>query len=79
MMGAHRYGKPGHKYVQPAYNKSGLRWVAQGFEPAGKTVNLGTFDTPERGQMAVRLFNYWVSRGYCTDQIPRQPRTRDAI
>lgn len=78
-MTSHRYRKPGHKYVQPVYNKSGLRWVAQGFEPAGKTVNLGTFDTPERGQMAVRLFNHWISRGYHTEDIPRQPRTRDAI
>lgn len=40
---------------------------------------LGTFDTPERASVAVRLFEHWVAAGHDVNAIPRQPRTRDAI
>lgn len=42
-------------------------------------VNVGTFDTPERASLAVRLFEYWIASGHNPHAIPRQPRTVDAI
>lgn len=78
-MGCHRYRRPGFKYTQPVYNKSGTRWTAQGYEPGGKTIGLGTFDTALRAQMAVRLFKFWLAKGFAASAIPRMPRTKDAI
>ncbi len=78
-MASHRYRRDGVKYVQPIHNKSGTRWTAQGYEPDGKTCGLGTFDTALRAQMAVRLFKFWLAKGFAASAIPRMPRTKDAI
>ena len=40
---------------------------------------LGTFESLERRNIAVKLFKYWVSVGNAPENIPRQPRTKDAI
>ena len=78
-MGSHRYRRQGFRYVQPAYNSDGVRWVAQGQLPGGGNVNLGTFDTPLRAQIAVRLYKLWLAKGFDVSVIPRMPRTKDAI
>lgn len=74
-MASHRYRNPAtHGAVR---NRFG-RWQAQK-TIGGRTAGFGTFDTPERASLAVRLFEHWMSRGYYPEDVPRQPRTRDAI
>ena len=41
--------------------------------------SLGTFESLERRNIAIKLFKYWVSVGNAPENIPRQPRTKDAI
>ena len=40
---------------------------------------LGTFETLARCKIAVKLFKYWVAAGNAPENIPRQPKTKDAI
>ncbi len=42
-------------------------------------VHLGTFDTPERANMAYRIFRHFADAGYDMDKRPRYPKTVDAI
>lgn len=75
-MTSHRYRKPG---VRGTTRTPQGRYVTQARMTKHDWVNVGTFDTPERASLAVRLFEHWVARGHDPYAVPRQPRTRDAI
>lgn len=44
----------------------------------GTMKNVGTFSTPERAFLAVRLFLYW-SKTFHVSEIPRKPSHVDAL
>ena len=44
----------------------------------GTMKNVGTFSTPERASLAVRLFLYW-SKTFHSLEIPRKPSHVDAL
>lgn len=53
----------------------GVYYSTTGFS-AGVHVNqkkchLGVFKTPERASVSVRLFKYWLRKGFKHDEIPR--------
>ncbi|NEK84041.1 MAG: hypothetical protein G3W58_22910 [Pantoea ananatis] len=78
-MTSHCYRKPGYPYTTPVRNKSGTRWLAQGYAPGQGTTSLGTFDSPERANLATRLYKHWLSKGCAPGDIPRSPQTREAV
>ncbi|KAF2282293.1 hypothetical protein GH714_044137 [Hevea brasiliensis] len=67
-MTSHRYRKPGHN-MSSVFNKSGTRWTARAMSREARQL-AGHLDTPERGQMAVRLFNHGLAEVRKTEDIP---------
>lgn len=78
-MGTHRYRQHSHKGVTPVIAAGVTKWKSNAYHATTGIVNVGTFDTPERAQMATRLFKHWLTAGHNPPTIPRKPRTIDAI
>lgn len=59
--------------------KGSVKWRAQSNVPGVGATGIGTFDTEERAYIAHKLYRHWLSKGFSYYDIPRQPRTVDAI
>lgn len=44
----------------------------------GSNVYLGLFRHPVRAYLAVKLWRYWKSQGFRTNEIPQEPHSRTA-
>lgn len=53
----------------------GVYYSTTGFSAAihvnEKKYHLGVFKTPERASISIRLFKYWLRKGFKPDEIPR--------
>lgn len=75
-MTSHRYRKPGG--IPGTTTTPHGKWQAKK-KAGGWYYAIGSFDTPERASVAVKLFEHWIGCGYAPDSVPRKPTTRDAI